>query len=141
MVSVFTQLCLHNRVYIAVFTQPDASRRGFQLIECSPNLPCVYIRLCKRGNHFTFLHDHMILRLYTTRDAVHIQNLEKTVSFKITIRSLNTFHPKLIQTLLIFYFKSFMNDVKANKDHQPNACHLNPLPTTPTGDCGGRRRI
>ena len=119
----------------------DAKRSGFQLIECSPNLPRVYIRLCKRGNHFTFLHDHMILTLYTTRVAVHIQNLEKTVSFKITIRSLNTFHPKLIQTLLIFYFKSFMNDVKANKDHQPNACHLNPLPTTPTGDCGGRRRI
>ena len=25
------------------------------LISCSPNLPCVYIRLCKHGNHFTFL--------------------------------------------------------------------------------------
>ena len=23
---------------------------------CSPNLPRVYIRLCKHGNHFTFLH-------------------------------------------------------------------------------------
>ena len=26
------------------------------LISCFPNLPCVYIRLCKHGNHFTFLH-------------------------------------------------------------------------------------
>ena len=26
------------------------------LISCSPNLPRVYIRLCKHGNHFTFLH-------------------------------------------------------------------------------------
>ena len=26
------------------------------LILCSPNLPRVYIRLCKHGNHFTFLH-------------------------------------------------------------------------------------
>ena len=25
------------------------------LISCSPNLPRVYIRLCKHGNHFTFL--------------------------------------------------------------------------------------
>ena len=25
------------------------------LISCSPNLPSVYIRLCKHGNHFTFL--------------------------------------------------------------------------------------
>ena len=25
------------------------------LISCSPNLPHVYIRLCKHGNHFTFL--------------------------------------------------------------------------------------
>ena len=25
------------------------------LISCSPNLPCIYIRLCKHGNHFTFL--------------------------------------------------------------------------------------
>ena len=25
------------------------------LISCSPNLQCVYIRLCKHGNHFTFL--------------------------------------------------------------------------------------
>ena len=33
----------------------DAKRSGFQLIECSPNLPSVYIRLCKHGNHFTFL--------------------------------------------------------------------------------------
>ena len=30
-------------------------RSGFQLIECSPNLPSVYIGLCKHGNHFTFL--------------------------------------------------------------------------------------
>ena len=28
------------------------------LISCSPNLPRVYIRLCKHGNHFTFLHSH-----------------------------------------------------------------------------------
>ena len=33
----------------------DAKRSVFQLIECSPNLPNVYIRLCKHGNHFTFL--------------------------------------------------------------------------------------
>ena len=33
----------------------DAKRSGFQLIECSPNLSSVYIRLCKHGNHFTFL--------------------------------------------------------------------------------------
>ena len=33
----------------------DAKRSGFQLIECSPNLPGVYIRLCKHGNHFKFL--------------------------------------------------------------------------------------
>ena len=26
------------------------------LISCSPNLPHVYIRLCKHGNYFTFLH-------------------------------------------------------------------------------------
>ena len=26
------------------------------LISCSRNLPRVYIRLCKHGNHFTFLH-------------------------------------------------------------------------------------
>ena len=26
------------------------------LISCSPNLPRAYIRLCKHGNHFTFLH-------------------------------------------------------------------------------------
>ena len=25
------------------------------LIACSPNLPRVYIKLCKHGNHFTFL--------------------------------------------------------------------------------------
>ena len=36
------------------------SRRGFQLIECSPNFPRVYIRLCKHGNHFTFLHLNMV---------------------------------------------------------------------------------
>ena len=30
--------------------------RGFQLIKCSPNLPSVYIRLCKHGNHFTFFY-------------------------------------------------------------------------------------
>ena len=29
------------------------------LISCSPNLPSVYIRLCKHGNHFTFLHDKL----------------------------------------------------------------------------------
>ena len=29
------------------------------LISCSPNLPRVYIRLCKHGNHFTFLHYYM----------------------------------------------------------------------------------
>ena len=28
------------------------------LISCSPNLLRVYIRLCKHGNHFTFLHSH-----------------------------------------------------------------------------------
>ena len=33
----------------------DAKWSGFQLIECSPNLLGVYIRLCKHGNHFTFL--------------------------------------------------------------------------------------
>ena len=26
------------------------------LISCSPNLPSVYIRLCKHGNHFTFFY-------------------------------------------------------------------------------------
>ena len=29
------------------------------LISCSPNLPRIYIRLCKHGNHFTFLHYYM----------------------------------------------------------------------------------
>ena len=29
------------------------------LISCSPNLPRVYIRLCKHGNHFTFLHYYL----------------------------------------------------------------------------------
>ena len=29
------------------------------LILCSPNLPRVYIRLCKHGNHFTFLQYYM----------------------------------------------------------------------------------
>ena len=29
------------------------------LISCSPNLPRIYIRLCKHGNHFTFLRDHI----------------------------------------------------------------------------------
>ena len=52
---------------------------------------------------------------YTTRVTVQIQNLEKTILFKITTCSLNTFQPKLIQTLLIFYFESFMNDVKETR--------------------------
>ena len=58
--------------------------------------------------------DHMIHRLYTTRVAVHIQNLyvKKTILIKITICTLNTFQLKLIQTLLIFYFELFMNDEK-----------------------------
>ena len=33
----------------------EAWKSGFQLMECSPYLPSVYIRLCKHGNHFTFL--------------------------------------------------------------------------------------
>ena len=31
------------------------------LISCSPNLPRVYIRLCKHGNHFTFLQSEDVL--------------------------------------------------------------------------------
>ena len=56
----------------------------------------------------------MIHRLYTTRVAVHIQNLyvKKTILIKITICTSNTFQLKLIQTLLIFYFELFMNDEK-----------------------------
>ena len=30
------------------------------LISCSPNLLRVYIRLCKHGNHFTFLHYNIL---------------------------------------------------------------------------------
>ena len=36
------------------------------LISCSPNLPRVYIRLCKHGNYFTFLHHITIFILWTS---------------------------------------------------------------------------
>ena len=33
------------------------------LISCSPNLPRVYIRLCKHGNHFTFLQSRLAFQV------------------------------------------------------------------------------
>ena len=47
---------------VSVFTQPDVNTREVgrtrhkQLIECFPNLPSVYIKLCKHGNvvHFFY---------------------------------------------------------------------------------------
>ena len=47
---------------VSVFTLPDVNtwevswEVTWEEISCSPNLPRVYIRLCKHGNHFTFLH-------------------------------------------------------------------------------------
>ena len=37
-------------------TQPIEVNATNKLISCSPNLPRIYIRLCKHGNHFTFLY-------------------------------------------------------------------------------------
>ena len=34
-----------------------------KLISCSPNLPRVYIRLCKHGNHFTFLQSRLAFQV------------------------------------------------------------------------------
>ena len=33
------------------------------LISCSPNLPRVYIRLCKHGNHFIFLKQAVVINI------------------------------------------------------------------------------
>ena len=46
------------------------------LISCSPNLPRVYIRLCKHGNHFTFLQYKIISERFRRRIYV----LESTKS-------------------------------------------------------------
>ena len=52
--NVYIRLCKRdNEISVG---NHDTKRSGFQLIECSPNLPSVYIKQCKHGNHFTFLH-------------------------------------------------------------------------------------
>ena len=46
------------------------------LISCSPNLPRVYIRLCKHGNHFIFLHFNSthLSRLISANWTFHIRH-------------------------------------------------------------------
>ena len=50
------------------------------LISCSPNLPRVYIRLCKHGNHFTFLHSNawhdILFELEMSRIPPQLENIE-----------------------------------------------------------------
>ena len=71
------------------------------LISCSPNLPRVYIRLCKHGNHFTFFHCcivvlviHISKQSYSLPpQALHylvlISEVEETEIFKICLEYWN----------------------------------------------------
>ena len=52
-------VCKHSFHFSFISWKPLRFALWFPtLISCSPNLPRVYIRLYKHGNHFTFLHSH-----------------------------------------------------------------------------------
>ena len=59
------------------------------LISCSPNLPRVYIRLCKHGNHFTFLHCYLTKKQPTKNKPHTRQNKNKNkldeINSKLTL--------------------------------------------------------
>ena len=71
------------------------------LISCSPNLPRVYIRICKHGNHFTLLHFCIVvlvihiskqsysLPLQALHYLVLISEVEETEIFKICLEYWN----------------------------------------------------
>ena len=62
------------------------------LISCSPNLPRVYIRLCKHGNHFTFLQLCTLMtsanKSFEKKIFHRVENVIKQLGHTSAVRSL-----------------------------------------------------